>query len=104
MKTKIRASKISIESVKPDREVWIHVAVQQVIYDNNSNIVNIIPNWDRFSIPLRKILREKYDFSFRKESSVYGYEIISVITNVVVKWLKDRYNVEEDEKGNLWLL
>jgi len=103
MKSKLRASNISIESISPDRDIWVHVVIQEVIYDGD-NLVNVIPSYDRFSKAASAFMFRDYKYHNDNNSeTIKGYEIMEVITQVVVEWMKERYTVEEDIDGNLWL-
>ena len=105
MKTKVRASKITIEKPTETSEVWVHVVVQQVLYDDNGNIVNRIPDYDYFSKPLRELLQEYYQYRDPNGNvqTIDGLAIMTIIFQVVITWLVKRYNGTIDEEGNVWL-
>lgn len=106
MKTKLRASKISIESPREDSEVWVHVTVQQMIYDDESKISNIIPNYDYISKPLSKFMPDNYTYIDPLDGSInniYGSQVMYIITAVILEWMTNKYGGTLDEGGNLWL-
>lgn len=100
MKTKVRASKISIESPKPDSETWVHIEVAQLIYDDNNKLVNIIPRYDYISKPITELLKDTYSTG---EVKITGLEVMQIITTVVITWMAEKYKVAPDSGGDIWL-
>jgi len=100
MKSKLVASKILIEN--NNKKIWIHITVQQIIY-KDGEIYNIIPDYDRFSKPFSKIMLLEYPFTPKKQNTILGYEVYTIIAKVVIEWFKERYDVTEDKDGALWL-
>lgn len=100
MKTKLRASKISIESPKPNSEVWIHLEIEQVIYDDTGKIINIIPRYDYMSEPIADFLNKSYT---EGEQTITGLEVIGLVTKVILSWMSAKYHIIPDNEGNLWL-
>ena len=104
MKSKLRASSIIIESPKENAEIWVHITVQQVVYDGDK-IVNLIPQYDYISKPLREFMPDEYTYIDNKGNivSISGLNVMYIITSVVLKWMEEKYNLTQDDEGNLWL-
>jgi len=60
MITKIRASKITIETPVEGSETWIHITVQKVTKHTDGTIINVIPRYDFISFPLQNIGTDMY--------------------------------------------
>jgi hypothetical protein len=105
MKTKLRASNISIESPNENAEVWVRVTIQQVIYDDNNKIVNIIPRYDFITKPLREFIADNYGYITTDGSiaEIPGIDVMNIITGVVMDWIVAKYKGSVDKDGNLWL-
>ena len=106
MKTKLRASKISIEKPREDSEVWVHVTIQQVFKDENGNTVNIIPRYDYISKPLKDFMPENYNYYdpiTGELRTISGVQVMFIISSVVLEWMQEKYGGTVDEEGNLWV-
>jgi len=106
MITKLRISKISIETPKEGSETWIHMTVQKVFKDEDGNTVNVIPRFDYISIPYNKIgtdMYSGYDPLTNTKIEESGYGIASLITSVAIKLMMEKYGGTVNEKGDLVL-
>jgi len=104
MITKLRASKISIETPKEGALTWIHITVQQVIKDDNGNVINIVPRYDYISFPLQDIgvnIYEAIEPLNGEQLNASGYGIASLIAEIVTETLVNKYNGTVTEEGDV---
>ena len=104
MITKLRASKISIETPKEGATTWVHITVQEVIKDDDGTLLNIIPRYDYISFPLENIGTISYDGVeplTGEDLSVSGYGIASLITSIVTKTLVEKYDGTVNDDGDV---
>jgi len=106
MITKLRASKISIETPKEGALTWIHITVQQVIKNDDGVIINIIPRYDYISFPLQNIgtnIYEAIEPLNGEKIEASGYGIASLIAEIVTKTLVEKYNGTITPEGDVIL-
>ena len=107
MKTKLRASKITIERPNPNIEsdVWVRLTIQRVIYDDNNKIINIIPRYGFITKPLRDFMGDIYPYKDASDElqAISGLNVMLILTGIVIKWIEEKYNITADETGDLWL-
>ena len=104
MITKLRASKIAIETPKEGSETWVHITVQQVIKDDNEKVINIIPRYDYISIPLDKFgmgVYSGHDPVTQSDISASGYGIAGLIASVVIGKMEEKYGGTVTAQGDL---
>lgn len=104
MITKLRASKIAIETPREGAETWVHITIQQVIKDDEGNIKNIIPRYDYISFPLQDIGVDFYsamDPLTQQNIEVSGYGTASLIGAIVIKEMLKKYEGTVTPEGDV---
>jgi len=104
MITKLRASKITIETPSEGSVAWVHIQIQKVFKDNNGNTTNVIPRYDYISVPLHEIGMNFYngfDPVTQENHNISGYGSADLISSIVIELMKEKYGGELDEVGNL---
>jgi len=106
MITKLRVSKITIETPKEGSEAWAHLTIQKVFKKEDGTIINVIPRFDYISIPYSKIGESSYsgyDPITNTKVEQNGYTIAFLIKSVAIKLVMDKYGGTLNEKGELIL-
>lgn len=107
MKEQLRISSIKIESPIKVKEVWVHVTIEKVIWDDaKENILEIIPSYGFISKSAPSFALDSYKITdpiTAKELDISGAGIGVGITHITVNWLLNKYNAEVDSKGDVWL-
>jgi len=91
---KYRASQIIIENLKQTSVPWVHLVINQMIYDANGVLVNEIPREDRISKILSDIGTNMYtcvDPVTQKQITISGYGMASMITAYVEDCIRIKY-------------
>ncbi len=95
MRTRLRTSKIVIETPKVDSEPWVHITIQQVLENDEGKIVNIVPRFDYISKPLSEIfltVTPYLDPVLQKEDEISGGGMVTVLTGIISKWIAESHN------------
>lgn len=99
----LRASKITIDLPKPGSEPWVQVIVQKVLRDNTYEVKNIIPRYDRISIPLSSVVGTSYPVDTNSDSIITGAEIFNAIYTFVVSLMITKHGGTLNDKRDLIL-
>jgi len=104
MITKIRASKIAIETPREDSETWVHITVQQVLKKDDGTVINIIPRFDYISFPIKDVGLNQFAFSdpvTQAAMNMSGYTVGSAIAAIVISTLEKKYGGTVTPQGDL---
>ena len=103
---KLRASKISIESVRENAETWVHITIEEIIKDGSGKTTNIVPQYDYISFTLPSIGTVMYNGSdpvTQNSLSLSGYGIASLISKIVIEKLHTKYGGTVTPQGDVIL-
>ena len=106
MITKLRASKISIETPKEGAETWVHITVQKVLKREDGSIINVIPRFDYISFPIQEIGVNFYDVTeplTGDDLSASGYGTASLIASIVTTTMIEKYGGSITPEGDVIL-
>ena len=106
MTRKLRASKISIESVSETAETWVHITVEEIIKDVNGKTTNIVPQYDYISFTLQSIGTTMYagsDPVTKNSLTSSGYGIAYLIEEIVTEKLHTKYGGTITAQGDVIL-
>ena len=107
MKTQLRIPKISIEVPRMGDEIWVHLTVQKVEWDDEKiNVLNIIPRsnfvHDTASNTAGQVTTI-YDPILKKEITFSGYGLHLGLEKMCMALVNEKCGGEFDEAGKLWL-
>ena len=104
MITKLRASKISIETPKEGAETWIHITIQQVLREDDGTLINTIPRFDYISIPFQEVGMNFYDGIeplTQEPTHLSGYAIGTSVAAIVIGQMMEKYGGSVTAEGDL---
>jgi len=95
MLIKYRASKITIEIPKPQSEPWVHIVINKMEVDEETNnVLNAYPQFEYISNPLSRVGTDILRFGdpvSQELVSISGYGIASALTAYVKQVVNDKY-------------
>lgn len=107
MHTQIRIDKITIEVPSIGDEIWVHLEVQKVEWDEEKkNIMNVAPRSQyshRTVASQAMIINSVTDLVLQKEIAISGYGVHKALQNMVMDVIKEDHGGTFDEGGDLWL-
>jgi len=104
MITKLRASKILVETPKEGSETWVHITVQKVTKKDDGVVINIIPRYDYISFPIQDIGTNIYnaiDPTTSANLNISGYGAVSTISSIVIDKLIKKYGGSVTPQGDV---
>jgi len=107
MPTQLRIPKISIEVPRVGDDIWVHITVQKVEWDNGkANIINVTPRSDFIHDTAANTAQKRstiFDPILQKEVTFSGYGLHLGIEKMCMELVQDHSGGEFDEDGLLWL-
>lgn len=104
MVTKLRASKILVETPKEGSETWVHITVQKVTKQDDGTIINVIPRHDYISFTVPSIGTTMYNANDPVTGSnlnISGYGAVSTIASIVIDKLVAKYGGKVTPQGDV---
>ena len=107
MKTQLRMSKISIEIPNLGDEIWVHVTVQEVQWnDDQTKVLNVLPRSEyihrKASVTATELI-EVFDPILKQDIAMSGYGLHLAIEQMGMDWVQEDMGGTFDEEGKLWL-
>lgn len=107
MHTQIRIDKITIEVPSIGDEIWVHLEVQEVQWnDDKTQVLNVVPRSQyshRTAASQAMIIHSIYDMVLQKDVVVSGYGVHKALEDMVMDVVKEDHGGTFDENKNLWL-
>lgn len=107
MHTQIRIDKITIEVPSIGDEIWVHLEVQEVQWnDDKTEVLNVVPRSQyshRTAASQAPIIHTITDLVLQKEITISGYGVHKALEDMVMDVVKEDHGGTFDEAGDLWL-
>ncbi len=105
IREQLRFSSIKIESPIKVGEVWVHLEIEKILWEDGE-IKEIIPRWGRVSKQASKFqtdIKTFYDPILQKDTVMSGAGVTLGVLSFVLPWVAEKYGGEINEEGVLWL-
>lgn len=107
MKKQLRISKISIEIPRMGDEIWVHVTIQEVQWnDELTKIMNVVPRSEyihRTATDTAMNIIPYFDPVLNHQDNISGYGLHMAVEKMGMTWVQEVMGGEFDEAGKLWL-
>ena len=102
----MRIQKITIDSPISDQEIWVHLEIQKITYNDNGDIVSINPRAEFISRPFSKFVTQMFNFNdpvLQKNISVSGAGLSKSVMSAAITWIIEDTGASVDSEGLIWL-
>lgn len=107
MHTQIRIDKITIEVPSIGDEIWVHLEVQEVQWnDDKTEVLNVVPRAQyshRTARSQAMIMHSITDIVQQKEVTISGYAVHKGLEHMAMDIVQQDHGGTYDEGGVLWL-
>jgi hypothetical protein len=105
--TQIRIDKITIEVPSIGDEIWVHLEVQQVQWnDDKTKVLNVVPRAEyshRTAASQAMVMHPIMDIVQQKEIIISGYAVHKGLEQMAMDIVQQDHGGAYDEDGTLWL-